>query len=162
VRSLLFSPLSSLLSLNVCCRFELLDLSKETDSFTELFEIPVHEDMLISDVKQVTCLSIQHTLLPPILLLTCFPVQMILPLLQQKGLSVTAPTHIRLRDVSSSQYSRRVGKVFQDSLTVKKATLYVYSKRVAVQILNEPEPLTNQDKEICFFIQVFLFVFLSF
>lgn len=111
--------------------FEFMDLTKDADNFTEMFEVPVHEDMLISDVKQ-----------------------MILPLLQQKGINVSDPTHIRLRDVSSSQYSRRVGKVFQDALTVKKATLYVYSKRVAVQILDEPEPLQNQD-DICFFIQQF-------
>jgi ubiquitin C-terminal hydrolase len=112
--------------------FEYLDLTKDADNFTELFEIPVHDDMLVSDVKQ-----------------------MILPLLQQKGFNVTDPAHIRLRDVSSSQYSRRVGKVFQDSFTVKKATLYVYSKRVVVQILNEPESLTNQEKELCFFVQHF-------
>eukprot|EP00026_Physarum_polycephalum_P000727 Phypoly_transcript_00728.p1 GENE.Phypoly_transcript_00728~~Phypoly_transcript_00728.p1 ORF type:complete len:1258 (+),score=338.52 Phypoly_transcript_00728:104-3877(+) len=112
--------------------FELLDLTKDSDNFTELFEIPVHEDMLVSDVKK-----------------------MIQPLLQQKGIQIDDPTHIRLRDVSSSQYSRRVGKVFQDSLTVKKATLYVYSKRVAVQILSEPEPLENQEKDITFFVQHF-------
>jgi hypothetical protein len=32
-------------------RFEHLDLSKDTDSFTALFELPVSKDMLISDVK---------------------------------------------------------------------------------------------------------------
>lgn len=33
--------------------FEFFDISKETDNFTDLFEIPVHEDILISDLKKV-------------------------------------------------------------------------------------------------------------
>ena len=45
------------------CRFEYLDLTKDADNFTELFEIPVHDDMLVSDVKQVS--STHFLLLPP-------------------------------------------------------------------------------------------------
>lgn len=38
---------------NSIYRFEFFDLSKDADHFTDLFELPIHEDMLVSDVKKV-------------------------------------------------------------------------------------------------------------
>jgi len=75
-------------------------------------------------------------------------------MLHEKGIAVNDPKNIRLREISSSP-SRRVGKVFSDNLTVKKAMVYVYSKRILVQIIDGPETVENQDKDVCFFVQLF-------
>jgi len=110
--------------------FELFDISKDSENFSDLFELPVHEDALVSDVKQA-----------------------IFPLLHQKGIAVNDPKNIRLREISSLP-SRKVGKVFPDNQTVKKAMVYVYSKRMLVQILDHPE-IETQEKDLFFFVQQF-------
>ena len=66
---------------------------------------------------------------------------MILPLLQQKGMDVSNPSHIRLRDVSSSQYSRRVGKVFQ---VPHPLSLSLISSLVPLPLLSLPLPLISK------------------
>lgn len=76
-------------------------------------------------------------------------------MLVEKKIPVTDPSHIRLRDVSSSQFSRRVGKVFPDNISLKKATMYIYSKRVAVQVLEEPETVQDAEKDLVIFVQHF-------
>jgi len=76
-------------------------------------------------------------------------------MLAEKHITVADPLHIRLRDVSSSQYSRRVGKAFPDNISLKKATMYIYSKRVAVQLLQEPEAVQDAEKDLVIFVQQF-------
>lgn len=78
-----------------------------------------------------------------------------MPLLQEKNIQVTDSTHIRLRDVSTTQYSRRVNKAFPDSVSLKKA-MYIYSKRIAVQVLSGPEEVQNPEKDLVIFVQVFI------
>jgi hypothetical protein len=113
-------------------QFEFFDLSKDAENFVDLFEIPVHEEILIADLKKL-----------------------IAPMLVEKNIQVSDPSHIRLRDVSSSQYSRRVGKAFPDAVTLKKATMYIYSKRIAVQVLSEPETVQDGEKDLVIFVQHF-------
>jgi len=112
--------------------FELLDLTKDGDSCIELLQIDLPKDILISGIKEI-----------------------VLPLLQKKGLAVTNSTHIRLRHMFSLQQFKSVGMVFQDSLMFTKATFHTSSKCMAVQILSEPEQLKDQENEICFFVQQF-------
>lgn len=76
-------------------------------------------------------------------------------MLQEKGIKVSDHLNLRLREISSAP-SRRIGKVFPDDLTVKKAMVYVYSKRMLVQVIDGPETVVNQEKDICFFVQVLL------
>jgi len=111
--------------------FEFFEAGKDADNFTEMFEFPVREDMLVSDLKKT-----------------------IAPMLEQKNVKLSDPLHIRLRDLSATQYSRRLGKAFPDALTIKKATISVYSKRVAVEVLDGPETVTN-DKDLVIFVQQF-------
>lgn len=81
-------------------------------------------------------------------------------MLLQKGITVPNddPANLRLREISSAP-SRRIGKVFPDALSVKKAMVYVYSKRMLIQVIEGPETVVNQDKDICFFIQVPIFFY---
>jgi len=113
-------------------QFELFDPTKDVGALVELFEMPVHEDTLVSDLKVAVANK----------------------LLQDKSISVDL-VRLRLRDLSGGMHStRRVGKVFIDSFPIKRAVQLYGGKTIGVQILPEAEPVTDE-KDLVFFSQHF-------
>jgi len=119
--------------------FELFEPQKDTNHFTELFEIPIHEDIIIIDLKRLVAQRLEETH------------KNLLTKSNADGISLD-PSCIRLRELPSSITTKKVGKAFVDHVTLKKS--HYYAKRFAVQLLPEPETGIT-DKHLFIFVQLF-------
>eukprot|EP01111_Echinosteliopsis_oligospora_P010032 TRINITY_DN3043_c0_g1_i2.p1 TRINITY_DN3043_c0_g1~~TRINITY_DN3043_c0_g1_i2.p1 ORF type:complete len:670 (+),score=195.16 TRINITY_DN3043_c0_g1_i2:1959-3968(+) len=110
----------------------LVDLTKsDTQTFGDLFDITLHEQRLVSDVKKEIAQRLQA----------------------EKSITIN-PEHMRLRDFSNTTYSRKLGKIFPDAQTLKKAMQSTYPKNIAVQDIGEPEPAQDEG-DLGIFVQLF-------
>jgi len=130
------------------------DLGKDSDHITELFELTIDENSLVADVKKVIAVKLREEL------------QKRKNEEEKKKSNITVngacvendtvpvinPDHIRLRELSvTGLNSKRIGRALSNGQTLKKAL--VLSKRIAVQLLSEPEHVA--ENEICIFVQHF-------
>jgi len=132
---------------------------KEIDYLTELFDLVIDENALIGDVKRVLAVKLREELQKrkddkhtaqhqgP----TSPRQAASVPDLEDDVIPVFDPDYMRLRDLSFSSNPRKIGKALPNDRTLKK--VLISSKRIAIQMLAEPETVTDSD--IVIFVQQF-------
>lgn len=129
---------------------------KDGDNLTELFEITMDENALVGDVKKVLAVKLREELHKRISTSPGVPIATSLspsPLHSAEDTAIPAikSDYIRLRELTYSTIPRKIGKALPNNHTLKKALLT--TKRIAIQLLAEPETVTENDHVI--FVQQF-------
>jgi hypothetical protein len=133
----------------------LFDLQKDSDNFTELFDVTIDENSLVGDAKRVIAVMLREE----------FRKRKNEMKDKQNGntsgsqevigdddVPVVDPAYLRLRELNfTSLNSKKVGKALCNNQTLKKGMMA--GKRIGVQILSEPEAVTEHD--LCVFVQFF-------